>query len=116
MAASYTVANRQVDLRVSTLADTIRRIGRVARARRALDHLDIGTLGFPKYLHDYVTEAIQRPNGILIVTGPTGLGQDDDALSCMRKVNTMIPNAHPEDRSNTTLKASCRWPSNDAWG
>jgi type IV pilus assembly protein PilB len=36
-----------------------------------------------------VTEAIQRPNGILIVTGPTGSGKTTTLYSCMRQVNTI---------------------------
>jgi type IV pilus assembly protein PilB len=86
---NYTVANRQVDLRVSTLPTLFGESVVLRVLDRASINLDIGTLGFPKYLHDYVTEAIQRPNGILIVTGPTGSGKTTTLYSCMRKVNTI---------------------------
>ena len=56
---------------------------------RAAVNLDIESLGFPKYLYDYVTEAIQRPNGIFIVTGPTGCGKTTTLYSCLRRVNTI---------------------------
>jgi len=56
---------------------------------RSAVNLDLDTLGFPKYVHDYVTDAIQRPNGIFIVTGPTGCGKTTTLYSCLRRVNTM---------------------------
>ena len=33
---------------------------------------ELESLGLPKYVLDYIGEAIQQPNGIFIVTGPTG--------------------------------------------
>ena len=74
------MANRQIDLRVSTLPTQFGESVVLRVLDRAAVNLDIETLGFPKYVHDYVTEAIQRPNGILIVTGPTGSRQNHDAL------------------------------------
>ena len=71
-------------------ADAVRRIGRAARA---------GSLGgqpgardrsaCPKYVYDYVSEAIQQPNGIFVVTGPTGCGKTTTLYSCLRRVNTI---------------------------
>jgi type IV pilus assembly protein PilB len=40
-------------------------------------------------VHDYVTESIQRPNGIIIVTGPTGCGKTTTLYSCLRRINTI---------------------------
>jgi type IV pilus assembly protein PilB len=51
--------------------------------------LDMETLGLPKYIFDYTVEAIQQPNGVFIVTGPTGSGKTTTLYSCLRKVNTM---------------------------
>ena len=86
---TYNVANRQVDLRVSTLPTQFGESVVLRVLDRAAVNLDLDTLGFPKYLHDYVTEAILRPNGILIVTGPTGSGKTTTLYSCMRRVNTI---------------------------
>ena len=74
------MGNRQIDLRVSTLPTQFGESVVLRVLDRSSVNLDIETLGFPKYVYDYVTEAIQRPNGIFIVTGPTGSRQDDDAL------------------------------------
>ncbi len=86
---TYHVANRQVDLRVSTLPTQFGESVVLRVLDRAAVNLDLDTLGFPKYLHDYVTEAILRPNGILIVTGPTGSGKTTTLYSCMRRINTI---------------------------
>jgi type IV pilus assembly protein PilB len=86
---TYRVANRQVDLRVSTLPTQFGESVVLRVLDRASVNLDLDTLGFPKYLHDYVDEAILRPNGILIVTGPTGSGKTTTLYSALRKVNTI---------------------------
>ncbi len=86
---SYTVAGRQVDLRVSTLPTQFGESVVLRVLDRASVNLDLDTLGFPKYLHDYMAEAILRPNGILIVTGPTGSGKTTTLYSAMRRVNTI---------------------------
>ena len=56
---------------------------------RASVNLELESLGLPKYVHDFVTEVIQRPNGIFVVTGPTGSGKTTTLYSCLRRVNTI---------------------------
>jgi type IV pilus assembly protein PilB len=85
----FTAGNRQVDLRVSTLPTQFGESVVLRVLDRAAVNLDIDTLGLPKYVHDYVTEAIQRPNGIFVVTGPTGSGKTTTLYSCLRRVNTI---------------------------
>ena len=56
---------------------------------RSTVNLDLEALGMPDYIHDYVVEVINRPNGIFIVTGPTGSGKTTTLYSCLRKINTI---------------------------
>jgi type IV pilus assembly protein PilB len=86
---NFAAGNRQIDLRVSTLPTQFGESVVLRILDRAAVNLDIETLGFPKYVHDYVTEAIQRPNGIFIVTGPTGSGKTTTLYSCLRRINTI---------------------------
>jgi type IV pilus assembly protein PilB len=86
---NYSVAGRQIDLRVSTLPTQFGESVVLRVLDRQSVNLDISTLGFPKYIHEYVADAIQRPNGILIVTGPTGSGKTTTLYSCLRKVNAI---------------------------
>ncbi|HZT23936.1 MAG TPA: type II secretion system ATPase GspE [Verrucomicrobiae bacterium] len=83
------IAGRQVDLRVSTLPTQFGESVVLRVLDRTATSLELETLGFPKYVYDYVTEVIQRPNGIFVVTGPTGCGKTTTLYSCLRRVNTI---------------------------
>ena len=83
------VAGKQVDLRVSTLPTAFGESIVLRVLDRSSVNLDLDGLGFPKYVHDFVTEVIQRPNGIFVVTGPTGCGKTTTLYSCLRRVNTI---------------------------
>jgi type IV pilus assembly protein PilB len=86
---NFSAGNRQIDLRVSTLPTQFGESVVLRVLDRAAVNLDVETLGFPKYVHDYAIEAIQRPNGIFIVTGPTGSGKTTTLYSCLRRINTI---------------------------
>ncbi len=86
---STTVGGKQVDLRVSTLPTAFGESVVLRVLDRSSTSLEIETLGFPKYVYDFVTEVIQRPNGIFVVTGPTGCGKTTTLYSCLRRVNTI---------------------------
>ena len=83
------IAKRQVDLRVSTLPTQFGESVVLRVLDRAAVNLEIETLGFPKYVYDFVTEVILRPNGIFVVTGPTGCGKTTTLYSCLRRVNAI---------------------------
>ena len=83
------IANRQVDLRMSTLPTQFGESVVLRVLDRAAVNLEIETLGFPKYIYDFVTEVILRPNGIFVVTGPTGCGKTTTLYSCLRRVNAI---------------------------
>jgi type IV pilus assembly protein PilB len=86
---SFQMGSRQVDLRVSTLPTQFGESVVLRVLDRSAVNLDLETLGLPKYVFDYVGEAIQQPNGIFIVTGPTGSGKTTTLYSCLRKVNAI---------------------------
>ncbi len=86
---NFPIAGRQIDLRVSSLPTQFGESVVLRVLDRSAVNLDIEALNFPKYLYDYVNEAILQPNGIFIVTGPTGSGKTTTLYSCLRKVNTI---------------------------
>jgi len=86
---NFSLGNRMIDLRVSTLPTQFGESVVLRVLDRATVNLELESLGFPKYVHDYVSQAIQVPNGILIVTGPTGCGKTTTLYSCLRRVNTI---------------------------
>ena len=83
------IAGRNVDLRVSTLPTQFGESVVLRVLDRTTVNLDLEMLGMPDYIHAYILEVIQRPNGIFIVTGPTGSGKTTTLYSCLRKINTI---------------------------
>ena len=71
-------------------ADAVRRIGRVARAGPLVGESGnrIARLSQIR-LRLRHRKSIQRPNGIFVVTGPTGCGKTTTLYSCLRRVNTI---------------------------
>jgi len=86
---SLSIAGRQIDLRVSTLPTQFGESVVLRVLDRAAVKLELESLGFPKQLYEYLKEAILMPNGIIIVTGPTGCGKTTTLYSCMRRVNVI---------------------------
>jgi type IV pilus assembly protein PilB len=86
---SMQIAGRGIDLRVSTLPTQFGESVVLRVLDRAAVNLDVKSLGFPKTVFDYVMEAIQQPNGIFVVTGPTGCGKTTTLYSCLRTINTI---------------------------
>ena len=83
------IAGRSVDLRVSTLPTQFGESLVLRVLDRSIVNLDLGALGMPDYIHDFLLEMINRPNGIFIATGPTGSGKTTTLYSCLRKINTI---------------------------
>jgi len=86
---SLQVAGRPIDLRVSTLPTQFGESVVLRVLDRAAVNMDVKSLGFPKAVLDYVLEAIQQPNGIFVVTGPTGCGKTTTLYSCLRTINSV---------------------------
>ena len=83
------VAGRSVDLRVSTLPTQFGESLVLRVLDRTIVNLDLGALGMPDYVYDFLLEMINRPNGIFIATGPTGSGKTTTLYSCLRQINTI---------------------------
>jgi type IV pilus assembly protein PilB len=83
------VAGKQIDLRVSCLPTAFGESIVLRVLDRSSVNLEVESLGLPKYVYDFVTEVIQRPNGIFVVTGPTGCGKTTTLYSCLRRVNAI---------------------------
>ena len=83
------IAGRNVDLRVSTLPTQFGESLVLRVLDRSIVNLDIEALGMPDYIHNFLLEMIERPNGIFIATGPTGSGKTTTLYSCLRKINTI---------------------------
>ena len=83
-----TVSDRQIDLRVSTLP-TMHGESVVLRVldKSSLDKT-LAQLGMSREMEQTIERLIQRPNGLLLVTGPTGAGKTTTLYACLAKLNT----------------------------
>ena len=84
---ALTVAGRPVDLRVSCLPT----VHGESVVMRILDQtttsLDLENVGLPEDVYEQITMDIEKPNGIFIVTGPTGSGKTTTLYSVLRRIN-----------------------------
>jgi len=83
-----TLAGRAVDLRVSTLPTQFGESVVLRVLDQSALHLEFGQLGMPDAIRRGVEDVIHRPNGIFLVTGPTGSGKTTTLYSCLKILNT----------------------------
>ncbi|MGB5221346.1 MAG: type II secretion system ATPase GspE [Polyangiales bacterium] len=82
------IAGKVVDVRVSTIptAKGERVVMRLLDKETVL--LNLIDLGFARRELDQLEHLITRPNGIILVTGPTGSGKTTTLYGCLNKINT----------------------------
>lgn len=83
------IAGRPVDLRVSTLPTQFGESVVLRVLDRTTVQLDLESLGMPDDIYNYLLRTIEKPNGIFIVTGPTGSGKTTTLYACLNKINTV---------------------------
>jgi len=86
---SLTVAGHSVDLRVSCLPTAHGESVVLRVLDRSVVSLDLENVGLPEDIFEDLTLDIEKPNGIVIVTGPTGSGKTTTLYSCLRRINTV---------------------------
>ncbi len=82
-----TIAGRPVDLRVSTLPTQFGESVVLRILDKSVVNLDLEALTLPDDILLSIRELVDRPNGIFIVTGPTGSGKTTTLYSALREVN-----------------------------
>jgi len=83
------VAGRAIDFRVSTLPTQHGESVVLRVLDRSVVSLDLENLGFPDDVFESFGQDIQKPNGIVIVTGPTGSGKTTTLYSALRRLNVI---------------------------
>lgn len=83
------VGGKPVDMRVSSLPTQHGESVVLRVLDRSSVNLNLEQLGMPPYLYDYIIETIHKPNGIFIVTGPTGAGKTTTLYAALRNINTI---------------------------
>jgi len=86
---ALTVAGRQIDLRVSCLPTSFGESVVLRVLDRSVVSLDLENIGLPEDIYEDITMDLEKPNGIIIVTGPTGSGKTTTLYSCLSRINTI---------------------------
>ena len=82
------VGENNVDMRVNSLPTQHGE----SVVMRVLDRnnvsLDLNNLNLSPSLHEYILDTVNKPNGIFLVTGPTGSGKTTTLYAALREINT----------------------------
>ncbi|MFM9000120.1 MAG: GspE/PulE family protein [Opitutia bacterium] len=83
-----TISGRAIDLRVSTLPTQFGESVVLRILDKSVVNLSLDALSMQDDIKEGIRLMVNRPNGIFIVTGPTGSGKTTTLYSALREVNT----------------------------
>ena len=83
-----TISGRQIDLRVSTLPTQFGESVVLRILDKSVVNLSLEALSMQDDIKEGIRGMVGRPNGIFIVTGPTGSGKTTTLYSALKEVNT----------------------------
>ena len=83
-----TIGGRQIDLRVSTLPTQFGESVVLRILDKTVVNLSLDALSMQEDIKEGIRAMVNKPNGIFIVTGPTGSGKTTTLYSALREVNT----------------------------
>lgn len=84
---ALTLAGRPVDLRVSTVPTKFGESAVLRILDRSVVSLDLHNLRMNDEEMDVFQRVIRKPNGIVLVTGPTGSGKTTTLYACLNEIN-----------------------------
>ena len=85
---SLRIGGRAVDVRVSTMPSSHGERVVMRLLDKNATRLDLHSLGMTKTNHDSFRQMIQRPHGIILVTGPTGSGKSTTLYAGLTEINS----------------------------
>jgi general secretion pathway protein E len=86
------IAGRDYDVRLSTLPVAFGERVVMRLLPRTQDLLNLEKLGYDKNLLEVMERLINRPNGIILVTGPTGSGKTTTLYGALSRINSTDKN------------------------
>lgn len=109
------IGDQQVDLRVSSLPTSYGESVVLRVLDRSNVNLSLDVLGLPKHVEEYVNTTIKKPNGIFVVTGPTGAGKTTTLYAALKLINTIDTKLlTAEDPVEYDIDGIIQVPVNDA--
>ncbi len=83
------IGGKPIDLRVSTLPTMFGESCVMRILDRSVVNLDMESIGLREAEMEQVRGFIEKPNGIMLVTGPTGSGKTTTLYSCLNEANSI---------------------------
>ncbi len=111
------VAGNPIDLRVSTLPTQFGESVVLRVLDRSVVNLDLDMLGINETVLHKIRDVVAMPNGIFIITGPTGSGKTTTLYSALKEINKIEDKIlTAEDPVEYDLEGIVQVPINDAVG
>ncbi len=85
---SIRIHGKNFDVRLSTLPVQFGESVVMRLLNQSAEVVDLGHMGVPDYMVDRLKKILSLPNGILLVTGPTGSGKTTTLYSLLNGMNT----------------------------
>lgn len=82
------LGEHSVDMRVNSLPTQYGESVVMRVLDRGSVSLNLDNLNLAPALHEYIIDTVNKPNGIFVVTGPTGSGKTTTLYAALREVNT----------------------------
>jgi len=89
---SLRIGGRAVDIRVSTLPSAHGERVVLRLLDKQAGRLDLGHLGLDPVTHEHLRRLIQKPHGVILVTGPTGSGKTTTLYAALQEINNQSCN------------------------
>ncbi len=111
------VGGKPIDLRVSTLPTSYGESVVLRVLDRSVVNLELDSLGISNDVLTKLRDIIHMPNGILLVTGPTGSGKTTTLYSALQEVNDIGDKLlTAEDPVEYDIEGIMQLPVNEAFG
>jgi type IV pilus assembly protein PilB len=82
-----TLGGKDIDLRISFLPTMFGESIVIRILDKSAVMISLDGLGLEQTQHDTIKDLIERPNGIILVTGPTGSGKTTTLYACLNDLN-----------------------------
>jgi type IV pilus assembly protein PilB len=111
------IAGKSVDFRVSTLPTQFGESVVLRILDQSAVQLDLENIGMPDDIYQQFCDDIKMPNGIIVVTGPTGSGKTTTLYSALKRLNTTeVKLMTAEDPVEYDIDGIVQVPINEAIG
>lgn len=81
------VGSEDIDIRVSTMPTVYGESVSLRLLQKSSEFISLTELGLSDYERDVVKKIIHKPNGIVLVTGPTGSGKSTSLYAFLNEIN-----------------------------